>query len=329
MNTIDFTRRESEEKQLSLFPPEGIEPKKEKKTREGVLNDYEGFVEKFKPKKTTDDCYTPPEIYDTVLEWLGENVDLKGREIKRPFYPGGDYKSEHYPDNCVVVDNPPFSILSKIINFYVASGVKFFLFAPTLTMASAKISGRTDIDITYITCGVTVTYANGAIVNTSFVSNLFGDVRVWACHELYQRIKRVNDRCVKEKKVRPPVFDYPGNVTSAAILSRLPKHGVSIKIKKQECRYISALDSQKRVSKKIFGSGFLLSDRAAAEKAAAEKMLEKNIVEEKAMQEKAAAEKAAAEKAAAIVWELSEREKRIIKELNENSNGKEIQIIGE
>lgn len=24
------------------------------------FEDYEGFVEKFKPKKTTDDCYTPP-----------------------------------------------------------------------------------------------------------------------------------------------------------------------------------------------------------------------------------------------------------------------------
>ena len=23
------------------------------------INNYEGFVEKFKPKKTTDDCYTP------------------------------------------------------------------------------------------------------------------------------------------------------------------------------------------------------------------------------------------------------------------------------
>lgn len=300
MSTIDFTEKEDGKdgeirmgKQLQLFPLEVDGSKKEKKIRESVLNDYEGFVEKFKPKKTTDDCYTPTEIYDTVLEWLGENVDLKGREIKRPFYPGGDYKAEHYPDNCVVVDNPPFSILSKIINFYVASGVKFFLFAPTLTMASAKISGRTDIDITYITCGVTVTYANGAIVNTSFVSNLFGDVRVWACHELYQRIKRVNDRCVKEKKVRPPVFDYPGNVTSAALLSRLPKHGVSIKIKKWDCLYINTLDSQKRVSKRIFGSGFLLSDRAAAEKAAA------------------------------IVWELSEREKRIIKELNENNDENE------
>lgn len=27
---------------------------------------YEEFVEKFKPKKTTDDCYTPPEIYEVI-----------------------------------------------------------------------------------------------------------------------------------------------------------------------------------------------------------------------------------------------------------------------
>lgn len=27
---------------------------------------YEQFVEKFKPKKTTDDCYTPPLIYNPV-----------------------------------------------------------------------------------------------------------------------------------------------------------------------------------------------------------------------------------------------------------------------
>ena len=27
---------------------------------------YEGFVEKFKPKLTTDDCYTPPAVYDAV-----------------------------------------------------------------------------------------------------------------------------------------------------------------------------------------------------------------------------------------------------------------------
>lgn len=300
MNTIDYTEKEDGKdgeirmgKQLQLFPFEVDGSRKEKKIRESVFNDYEGFVEKFKPKKTTDDCYTPTEIYDTVLEWLGENVDLKGREIKRPFYPGGNYKVEHYPDNCVVVDNPPFSIISKIITYYITSGVKFFLFAPTLTLASNSIAKRTDIDVNYIVCGAQVTYANGAIVSTSFISNLFGGVRIWVCGELCQRIKKVNDRRVKENTKSLPKYEYPRNVTSTAILSRLSKRGVSFKIRKQECRYIKALEGQKKVGKGIFGSGFLLSDRAAAEKAAAESMAEK-----------------------AIVWELSEREKRIIKELN-------------
>lgn len=35
---------------------------------------YEQFVEKFKPKRTTDDCYTPPQVYETVLKWVRENI---------------------------------------------------------------------------------------------------------------------------------------------------------------------------------------------------------------------------------------------------------------
>ena len=35
-------------------------------TREEKFNDYAGFVEKFKPKKTTDDCYTPPAVYEAA-----------------------------------------------------------------------------------------------------------------------------------------------------------------------------------------------------------------------------------------------------------------------
>ena len=30
---------------------------------------YQEFVNKFKTKKTTDDCYTPPEIYAVVRNW--------------------------------------------------------------------------------------------------------------------------------------------------------------------------------------------------------------------------------------------------------------------
>ena len=79
-----------------------------------VFNDYDGFIEKFKPKKTTDDCYTPPAVYDAILGWLRENANIEGREIVRPFYPGGDFERYEYPEGCIVVDNPPFSIFAKI-----------------------------------------------------------------------------------------------------------------------------------------------------------------------------------------------------------------------
>lgn len=45
--------------------------------------------------------------------------------IVHPFRPGADYGRAEYPDGCVVVDNPPFSILAKIIRFYQAHGVRF------------------------------------------------------------------------------------------------------------------------------------------------------------------------------------------------------------
>lgn len=171
-------------------------------------------------------------------------------------------------------------------------GVKFFLFAPALTLTSASIARRKDVDVTYIVCGVTVTYANGAGVNTSFVSNLFEDVRLWCCHELYKAVKDVNDQLLQDKKVNLPKYVYPNNVTSAALLGKIAK-GADLKIMKDDCYQISRLESQRRLGKTIFGNGFLLSEKAAAEKAAAEKA-------------------AAGE---SIVWELSKSEKRIIKQL--------------
>lgn len=71
---------------------------------------YEEFVEKFKPKKTTDDCYTPPEVYEAVAEWTASEYKLDRENFARPFYPGGDYEHFDY-DSKIVVDNPPFSIL--------------------------------------------------------------------------------------------------------------------------------------------------------------------------------------------------------------------------
>lgn len=85
---------------------------------------YEEFVEKFKPKKTTDDCYTPPAVYEAVKDWVVKEYSLEGKEIARPFYPGGDYENYDYSADCVVIDNPPFSILSKIFKWYIEKKYK-------------------------------------------------------------------------------------------------------------------------------------------------------------------------------------------------------------
>ena len=103
-----------------------------------VFHDYESYVAKFQNKeKTTDDTYTPPDVYDAVLHYVGTIYDMKGKEVLRPFYPGGDYRHAVYPDDGVVVDNPPFSIFTEICKFYSEAKIPFFLFGPGLTIFSA------------------------------------------------------------------------------------------------------------------------------------------------------------------------------------------------
>lgn len=262
--------------------------------RKQVFEDYDGFVEKFKPKKTTDDCYTPPAVYDAILGWLRENVDIEGREIVRPFYPEGDFERFEYPDGCVVVDNPPFSIISKICRWYMAHKIDFFLFAPHLTLFSTR-----NIEWTCIVTNAPIIYENGANVNTDFVSNLFGDIRIMTAPELRRRIVDACKQYRKQNRKQVPKYRYPYNVTSAALLGKIAPY-VDFVVRSSECRFISRLDSQIG-GPGIFGCGVLLSNAKAAEKAA----------------EKAAAEKAAERES--IVWELSDRERRIIDELSKSN----------
>ena len=246
-------------------------------------------MEKFKPKKTTDDCYTPDEVYDAVADFVAQEYGLDRKQFVRPFYPGGDYQNEKYGKNAVVVDNPPFSILAEILNYYAEKGVKFFLFAPALTLFSSSSQNACAI-----ACGVDVTYENGASVATSFVTNLENN-RVRTAPALYRAVSEANDRVLAETKRTLPRYEYPDEVLTAAIAARWCKYGVEYRLKREESELIGALDAQKEADKAIFGKGYLLSEKAAAEKAAAEK---------------AAAEKAAAEK-----WHLSEREKEIVRRL--------------
>ena len=47
---------------------------------------YEEFVEKFRPKHTTDDCFTPANIYDCVVAFVGRRFGVKPCDIVRPFF---------------------------------------------------------------------------------------------------------------------------------------------------------------------------------------------------------------------------------------------------
>ena len=230
----------------------------------GNAQAYEDFKEKFKPKKTTDDCYTPENIYNVIADWVASEYNLNRADFVRPFYPGESYQDRIYSDGCVVVDNPPFSILAEIITWYAQRGIRFFLFGPGLTIFSAR-----NVDVTYICVGADITYANGAQVCTSFVTNM-DTCRARTAPDLYRLIKEQNDRNVYGSKVHVPKYEFPDCVITAAILQRWSKHGISYRLNKEDCVRISALDSMREAGKAIYGGGYLLSDDATKARAEAE-----------------------------------------------------------
>lgn len=275
-----------EVKQLNIFGEEEI-LRPVNRGRAETFNDYEAFVQKFEAKKTTDDCYTPDYIYQTVRQWVNDNViSLSGVEIVRPFYPGGDFERANYPEGCLVLDNPPFSMMTKIRRFYHAHGIKYFLFAPALTLATGAMELAEET--TYVVTGISIEYANKASVSTSFITNLdCGGTGIWVAGSLAEALGKAQTGASKPGL---PMYSYPAEVTSPALLGKIAKAGIDLRIAHGSYKPVGALDSQRRIGKTIFGGGFLLS-------------------------EKAAAEKAAAEKAAVYAWELSERERNIIKNL--------------
>ena len=254
--------------------------------------EYDSFVAKFKPKKTTDDCYTPPLVYAAIRDWVCKRYDIDPACIVRPFYPGGDFMNYSYPEGCLVLDNPPFSILSGICKFYLNKDIPCFLFAPSLT----AFSGRSVVlKMNHIICDADITYENGAIVRTAFVTNLDKDIVAETAPDLREAIADAMRQIKSEATRTLPKYDYPMHVLTSAMLQKYARYGVAMTVRRSDCTVIGALDSQRVKKKTIFGGGLLLSERAAAERAAAER-------------------------AAACTWELSARELQIIRELGESGD---------
>ena len=183
-----------------------------------------------------------------------------------------------YPENCVVIDNPPFSFLASICDWYNENEIDFFLFSPYLTNFTARAN--------HIITDTTITYENGAKVNTSFLTNL-GNVFIESENEGTEKKERT------QKK-------YPSEVLTSTAVGYLSKYGIEFQVKKNECAFIRSLDAQREEGTGTFGGGFLIATKAATRFKKAKEDAEKksNKKEE--------------------TWKLSEREQTIIDELGEN-----------
>ena len=249
--------------------------------------EYQEFLQKFEAKRTTDDCYTPETVYEAVAEYVSKRYNVKRTSFVRPFVPNGDYEHYNYPKDCAVVDNPPFSILSEILKFYTEHNIKYFLFAPSVTI----FSGTASSSATAICTGLQVTYENGAVVPTSFLTNMEDrEIQFMSAPELYAMVKAADEQNLREWRRQLPKYEYPMEVMTAVMLTPFSRYGIEFEVRRDECYKIRMLDCQKGSGKAIFGGGYLISDKVKAER-------------EKAEREKAER------------WELSEREKEIIKTL--------------
>lgn len=211
------------EEQLTLFQEADIPRPPKPKARSGgsansiVFHDYESFIAKFADNpKTTDDCFTPQDVYEAVVRYVGTIVDLTDKVILRPFFPGGDYEHSDYPDNGVVIDNPPFSIFTKCCAFYARHHIPFFLFGPGLTITSC---------CKYCTAVIVadqITFENGAKVKCNFASNLYGDKIITTAPLLNEYITACESQ---NQKANLAKYRYPDEVLDVSAVQTICRGG--------------------------------------------------------------------------------------------------------
>lgn len=134
------------------------------------------------------------------------------------------------------------------------------------------------------------------MVATAFITNLEGKYIIRSAPDLQKAVEDANKENMKSMRNPKPKYTYPWHVVTSAMVGKYSKYGIAYGVPYGEGVRIHALDSQRQAKKAIFGGGLLVSDRAAADRAAAER--------------------AAAERAATTVWQLSDREREIIRKLS-------------
>lgn len=264
------------EEQLSLFGDDDLMNKRVVRASGGsgnpiIFRDYESYIAKFADKeKTTDDTFTPPDVYDAVVKYVSSVYDMEGKVILRPFYPGGDYEHADYPENGVVIDNPPFSLFTKICHFYTAHGIPFFIFGPGLFITNAcKFC-------TAIIINNSITFENGAQVPCNFASNLFGDTLVMTAPVLNRLIGNCESQRKKAASKAVYTYKWPIELLSVSDLSIFAREGIEFSVQRDEGLFVRTLDNFPRTSG-FFGPHILISEEKAMEKEEAERRAHRNV----------------------------------------------------
>ena len=227
-----------------------------------VFHDYESYVAKFQNNgKTTDDTYTPKDVYEAVLDYVRSIYPMEGKEVLRPFYPGGDYEHAEYPEDGVVIDNPPFSMFTKICKFYSERRIPFFIFGPGLTIFSCLRY------CSVVVIAPQIKFSNGAKIHCNFATNLIGDILVTISPELSKAIAACPSQPQKAKFTK---YQYPKELLGVTDLQTMAKGTLPFSIKRNEAVLVRNLDNHPKGG--LFGDHLLISE-AAAVKAAAVKAL--------------------------------------------------------
>lgn len=199
----------------------------------------------------TDEHFTPPDVYEAVKDWACARYGIGPDKIVRPFWPGGDYENYDYPPDAVVLDNPPFSIITKICRFYLERGIPFFLFAP----GPQLVNVAPEAAISRIVVGCSVKYESRASIGTGFVTSYDSDIVIQTAPDLREALLAAQG---KRKTMRTTV--WPQNVTSAGLLEKYAIAGIRLELETNEC---TKMPNRPTRENQVFGGGLLLSDRAA------------------------------------------------------------------
>lgn len=141
--------------------------------------------------------------------------------------------------------------------------------------------------------GSSVTYENGAIVRTAFITNFpdFSEYGIIGSPGLHDAIAQAQTKKSNETVRSLPTYSYPPHLVTSSSIAYLVDAGIGVCVPRKEMAFVRFLDMQKSTGKGIYGAGFLVSDRQA-ERLKAERLK------------------------AATVFELSPHERNIIDELN-------------